>query len=160
MDTLRDMVATLLLTAVCALLFRFLLPEGSVSRTAKTVVSLVTLCAVCVPLFNVWGKLRGRDGISSGVFSFSEVMTTFPYELAQRRAELAVEGACDDIISQYTDVPREIKVEAHIHADGSIEIERIRIVFEAEPERREAMTSELIENCGIAPEIRVKNADE
>lgn len=160
MDELRSAVATLLITAVCALLFRFLLPEGNVSRTAKAIVGIVTLCAVCAPLFGFWGRLSGRDDLASGFPSFREPETTFPYGGFEREAAEAVTGVCESIIGKYTDAPHEITVAVHIPETGGIEIEQIRIVFAAAPDRLEAMTAELTEACGAAPEIRVGSADE
>lgn len=159
MDYFRGAVATLLLTAVCALLFRFLLPEGGVSRTAKTVVSLVTLCAVCAPLLGLWGKLSGETAFSSGLSAYMEARTTFPYETMERQAAQAVRDACEGILSEYTDAPHDIEVDMHIPEGGGIEIKRIRIVLESEPERLEEMKAELTECCGFAPEVRVKTDD-
>lgn len=160
LNELRGAVATLLMTAVCGLLFRFLLPEGNVSRTAKVIVSLVTLCAVCAPLFGVWGRLSGKTELTSGFPAFHAPETTFPSDSLERRAAEAVEAVCETIVLKYTVAPHEIAAAVHITETGGIEIEQIRIVFAAAPDRLEAMTAELTEACGAAPEIRVESADE
>ena len=156
----RGAVMTLLFCAVCGLLFRFLLPEGGVSRTAKVIVSLIMLSAVCAPLFGAWSALRGVEVPDGGIAGFGERDTTFPYESLEQEAAEAVAGVCGRIVDKYTSVSRQIAVSVHISEDNVIEIERVRILFEALPEGRDAMMAELTEECGVIPDIRVKTDDE
>lgn len=160
MQDVRNAVMTLLLCAVCGLLFHFLLPEGGVSRTAKTLVSLIMLCAVCAPLFGVWEHLRGFESDNRVFGEFGERDTTFPAALYEREAEAAVGEVCDAIVGKYTNVPRRIEVDAHISEDGAIRIDRVRITFEALPEGRDNIETEIYRECCVIPEIRVETVNE
>lgn len=159
MDTLREAVLLLSFCAVCGLLFHFLLPEGNVSRMAKTVMSLLMLCALCTPLFRVLDAFDGASGNSRIFSSFGERDTTFPEDLYRQTVEKEVCGVCGDIVKKYTDVPYEITADVHISDDGGIRIERVRIVFDALPEGRDAIEKEITEACGIVPAIGVKHED-
>ena len=160
LQELRSAVMTLLFCAVCGLLFHFLLPEGSVSRTAKTLVCLIMLCAVCAPLFGVWEHLRGFESEGRIFAGFGERDTTFPVELYEREAAEAVKTVCGAIVGKYTDVPRRIDVDTHISEDGGMRIDRVRITFDALPEGKEKIEAEIAGECGVIPEIRVEAANE
>ena len=159
-DDLRGAVMTLLFCAVCGLLFHFLLPEGSVARTAKILIGLVMLCAVCAPLFGVWQSLRGVGGEKRIFGRFGEPDTAFAVDLYEKEAERAVCGICEAIVKKHTDVRRKIAVDLHISEDGAIRIERVRITFDAPPEGREAIEDEIAGECGVIPEIRVEMINE
>ena len=153
---IRSAVMLLLFCAVGALLFRFLLPEGSVSRTAGVLVSLLLLSAVCTPLFGVMEYLGASVGEGAVFGEFGEPDTTFPRDLYREAAEAAAAEACGEIVGKYTDVPRTITVNAHITEENRIRIERIRIVFSAQPEGLERIEKEIAEECGVIPESRVE----
>ena len=158
--SMRSAVMTLLFCAVCGLLFHFLLPEGGVSRTAKILISLIMLCAVCTPLFGVWQALSGA-GAERPVFgSFGEPDTASAVDLYEREAEQAVRGVCEAIIKKYTNVGRKINVNVHISGDNTIQIEHVRITFDAPPEGREVIADEIAGECGVIPEIRVEMINE
>ena len=159
LDTLREAVLLLSFCAVCGLLFHFLLPEGGVSRTAKTVMSLLMLCALCMPLFRVLDAFDGASGNSRIFSSFGERDTTFPADLYREAVAEEVRGACGAIVEKYTDVPYEITADVHISDDGNIRIERVRIIFDALPEGRNAIERDITEACGIVPAIGVKHED-
>ena len=156
LNELRSAVLLLLFCAAAGLLFRFLLPEGGVARTARILVSLLMLCAVCTPLFGVMEYLGASVGEGAVFGTFGEPDTTFPRDLYREAAEEAVRTACDGIVGKYTDVPRKITVDAHITEDNGIWIERVRIVFGAPPEGRERIEQAIAEECGVIPEIRVE----
>lgn len=145
--------------AVCGLLFHFLLPEGSVSRAAKIVMSLLMLCALCTPLFRVFDAFDDTGGSGQIFSSFGERDTTFPEDLYREALAEEVRGACGAIVDKYTDVPYEITADVYISDDGGIRIERVRIVFDALPEGRNAIERDITEACGIVPAIGVKHED-
>ena len=156
---MRNAVMTLLFCSVCGLILGFLLPEGGVSRTVKTLISLVLLCALCAPIFGAleYFGTSLRDPVFS---SFGERDTSVPYDALLDKTEEAAREFCNAIVTRHTNVPREITVDAHISEDGVIRIEHVRIVFEALPEGREAIRDEITEEFGIIPEIRVEQEND
>lgn len=158
-NDLKGAVMTLLFCAVGGLLFHFLLPDGSVSRTAKILISLIMLCAICAPLFGVWQSLR-VIGESGTIFSGTgEPDTASVQEWYREEAERAVREVCDGIIRKHTNVGRKITVDVHITDDVAIRIERVRITFDAPPEGRKDIEKEIAGECGVIPEIRVEMTD-
>ena len=159
MDSLENSVLLLLFCSVCGLIFHFLLPEGSVSRTAKAAMSLLMLCALCTPIFGVFDHLRS-SGVDRVVFGgFGEADTTFPEEQYRRALGEEVAALCGETVKKYTNVPYRITADVHISGDGVISIERIRIVFDVPPEGRDAIETEIKERYGIIPEIKVEDAN-
>ena len=160
MNDIKSAVMTLALCAVCAMLFHFLLPEGGVSRTAKVLIGLVMLCAVCTPLFRAFTWFRG-SAAEERVFSrFGEWDTTFAYTLYEQEAERAVREACEGIIKKHTAARGSVSVSLHILDEGAIKIEHVRITFETAPEGRETIKNEIADACGVIPEIRVETVNE
>ena len=160
---LHEIRSAVLLLAFCAaagLLFHFLLPEGGVSRTARALISLVMLSAVCAPLFGVMEYLGASVG-ENGVFgSFGEPDTAASRDLYRETVEAAVGNVCGEIVKKYTNVPRKITVNAHITEENGIRIEHVRIVFDAPPEGREHIEEEIAKECGVIPEIRVERKND
>lgn len=147
---------TLLFCSVCGLILGFLLPEGGVSRTVKTLIGVVLLSAVCVPIFGVMEYFDASLADRALFSSFGERDTSAPYDAVLEKTEQAARAFCDTIVTRHTNVPRKITVNAHISEENVIRIERVRIVFEAPPEGREAIENEIASEFGIIPEIRVE----
>ena len=146
-----------LFCAVCGMIYHFLLPEGGVARTAKTVMSVLMLCALCTLLFRAFDFLDFSDSDSRIFADFGERDTTFPESLLRQTVADEVSGLCGAIVKKYTNVPHQIAADVHIGEEGVIQIERIRITFDAPPDGREALVREITEECGIIPEIRVEH---
>ena len=160
LQEIRSAVLLLVFCSAAGLLFHFLLPEGGVSRTARTLISLVMLSAVCTPLFGVMEYL-GATVEEKGVFgSFGEPDTAASRDLYRQTVEAAVADACGEIVKKYTRVPRKITVSAHITEDNGIRIEHVRIVFDAPPEGRKGIEEEIAKECGVIPEIRVEQQND
>lgn len=152
----RNAVLTLLFCAVCGLLFHFLLPEGGISRTAKILISLIVLLALCTPLFGVWQAMNRVSGEVEISAEHDQPDTARAAELYKQEAERAVCGVCETIIRKHTNVGREIEADVNISDDFTIMIEHVRITFEAQPEGREEIRTEIANECGVIPEIRVE----
>lgn len=160
MTELKSAVMTLLFCAMCGLILGFLLPEGGVSRTVKTLIGVVLLSALCVPIFGVFEFFDSELADRTLFSSFGERDTSVPYDVYLQKAEQAARSFCDTIVTRHTNVPRKITVDAHISEDNVICIEHVRIVFEALPEGRKAIEDEIAEEFGIIPEIRVEQEND
>lgn len=160
MTEMKNAVMTLVFCAVCGLVLGFLLPERGVSRSVKTLISIIILSAVCTPVFGVMEHFD-KDLAEKTIFSsFGERDTSVPYDVFLEKTKQAVEDFCETVVVRYTNVPHNISADAHISEDNVIRIEHVRIVFQAVPEGRDAIRDEIAEECGIIPEIRVEQKNE
>ena len=157
---IKRWVLALLFTSVCGMIYHFLLPSGSVSKTAKKIISLVMLCAVCMPVFGVFRAGTLFPSIPEIFGEAEEAETSVPYAYYENAARYAIEEQCRETVGKYTSVPFEVTADVHISADGGIRIEHIRIVFDAQPEGKDGMTAELTALLGMVPDIRVDGSDE
>ena len=160
MNDLKSAVVTLLFCSVCGLILGFLLPEGGVSRTVKTLIGVVLLSALCAPIFGVFELFDDAVSDRTLFSSFGERDTSAPYDAVLEKTEQTARAFCNTIVTRHTNVPRKITVSAHISEDNVISIEHVRIVFEASPEGREAIKDEIAAEFGIIPEIRVEQEND
>ena len=152
MEELKSWALLPLFVSAGCLICYYLLPASSVSKTARAVIAVVMLSAICLPLFSVAEKLGNTE------FSFDseEPDTMAPFAFYEKAAERTAEKTASDIIKKYTAVPFVCSADADCTEDGTVELLRIVIVFDARPEGEKEMRAELLRETGLVPEIRVK----
>ena len=156
MEILRTWALTLLFTAAGCFVFYFILPSGGLSKTAKSVISAVSLAAVMLPFFGIAGKLSDV----SFDFSFTEPETDAVPEYYLTAAEEAVSSVVREIILEYTSVPCEISVSVHAGEGQEVIADRIVLIFSALPENADSIRDEIAAETMIIPEIKTESADE
>lgn len=143
----------LLLLFVCAgsLIYCFLLPSGNISKTVKSVISVIVLSSVCIPLTAATGK-------GNILPDFSENSPEIPdmYDSYVSTARAAVEMVIAETVKKFTNVSYETDIIIDKSEDGSINIGYIGIIFSAAPGHQGDLRDALYENLGIMPDIRVE----
>ncbi len=150
MQELKLFAVMLVFLSAAGLIYYFLLPSGKVSQTAKAILSVCFLLAALSPLFSLASNV-------SPTFSFEEksVSSAFDGNVTDA-AKAALVRQIEAVIAEYTDVPCEVSVSAHIGEDYSIEIEQVNILFDAEIPDEGALREALHEALGFQPVLTVR----
>lgn len=155
MEALRDWGLLLLFLSAGSLIYCFLLPSGTVSKTAKAVISVVLMSLVFLPLFSAFGNISTEDFGLSGEYETEN----YDYFL-----EESVRASVNDVIRtavrKFTAVPYKTEIFINKTEDGNINIEYVGITFEAKPQFEDELCDALSEALGIIPDIRVELTDE
>lgn len=155
MEELKNWGLLLLFVSAGSLICCFLLPSGAVSKSAKAIISIVTLSVVFFPLFSVFGSFSDEDFNLSGSYE-SEDYNSYVVE----SVKAAAEDVISDTVRKFTNVPYETEIFVNKSTDGGINIEYVGISFSAKPQYEEKLTEALFEALGIIPDIRVELTDE
>ena len=155
MENLKDWGLALLFLSAGSLIYCFLLPSGTVSRTAKAVISVVLMSIIFMPLFSVFSSGDYSDFIFSGEYE-TENYDSFLRESVRSAAEEVIR----DTVRKFTSVPYKTEIFINKTEDGNINIEYAGIIFEARPQYEEKLTDALYEALGLIPDIRVELTDE
>lgn len=155
MEDLKAWGLLLLFLSAGSLIYCFLLPSGAVSKTAKSVISVVLMSLVFLPLFSAINNMNPED------FSFSGEYETENYDyFLEESVRSAAEDVIKNTVRKFTSVPYKTEIFINKTADGSINIEYVGITFEARPLQEEKLGEALYEALGIIPDIRVELTDE
>ena len=144
----------LLFVAVGGYIYYYLLPSSSVSDTAKAVLCVFSLTAVCAPLFGAFSD------INTEIFDFEVYSTKSNEDMLEYYANAArqtVEEKAYEAVRKYTAVSYKLETDINISDDYSINIEYIRLIFEKEIGETDALSRELEDVFGFIPEITVRN---
>ena len=144
----------LLFVSVGGYIYYYLLPSSSVSDTAKAVLCVFSLSAVCVPLFGAF------SGIDSDIFDFESYSTMNEEDALEFYADTArktIEENTLATVQQYTSVSYKLETDINISDDYSINIEYIHLIFEKEIGDTYDLARALEEVFGFIPEITVQN---
>ncbi len=155
MEELQSWGLLLLYMSAGSLIYCFLLPSGSVSKTAKSVISLCVTVSLSLPLFNTLGKLKGTD------FSFeipAEIREYDSYIISS--AEAAVEELIKEKVLEFTNVPYKTEIIIDKVENGSINIGYVSLIFSAKPLREEELRDALFQVLGVPIDIRVESVRE
>lgn len=156
-ERLKTWALCLVFIALASFIYYYLLPSGKVSQTAKTVISLVTVLAVCVPLFGFFEK--GSTVFSD--FSFSAETEIFePYSYYAHITETTVNDKVSLLVRQHTDIPFFIETQINISSDNCIDIEQVTVVFEKYPEKLPELSQNIEKELGISPKFRLKEKND
>ena len=150
MEEFRSWGLMILFVSAGSLIYCFLLPSGTVSKTAKNIVSVVIISAVFMPLFSVLSDFGGAAD-----FSAPPAQENFnPY--IEENVRSAVEGVIKDEIRKFTYVPYETEIFINIDGQMNINIEYVGITFSAQPQYEKELRQALYDALGILPHIRVE----
>ncbi len=148
MEEIKNWGLMLLFVSAGCMIYYFLLPSGSVSKTAKTAVSAIILGVICLPVFGF--------GEYSGSFSFEEndpPRTESFDEMIIESAKTAVENIIDETLSAFGELEYRTEVFIDKNDDGSININRVNIIFARRPDNEREIREQLKEKLGIMPDI-------
>lgn len=155
-ESLRNWALMLLFVSAGCFVYYHLLPSGSVSETAKRILSVVVIFTVSLPVYGMFADLGETE-----LFSFAEEDVSLPQSsgvyLSGTRTVTETEIAA--IIKKYTDIPFSVTAEVNIGEENSIVIERVEIVFEKRPPDKEKILAEITSELGMPPEIKVAETD-
>ncbi|MBO5396391.1 MAG: hypothetical protein J6A97_05865 [Clostridia bacterium] len=155
MAELKNWGLLLLFLSAGSLIYCFLLPSGTVSKTAKSVISVVLMSLVFLPLFSAFGNMNSDDFGLSGEYETEN----YDYFL-EESVRTAAEEVIRTTVRKFTAVPYKTEIFINKTEDGSINIEYVGITFEAKPQFEEKLGDALYEALGIIPDIRVELTDE
>ncbi len=130
------------------------MPSSSVSHTAKAVLCVFSLTAVCAPLFGAFSD------ITADIFDFEAYSTLNEEEALEYFAQTArktVEEKTLETVRKYTSVEYKLETEINISEDYSINIEYIRLIFEKEIGDTYELSRALEDVFGFIPEIMIDN---
>ena len=154
MENLKNWGLALLFLSAGSLIYCFLLPSGSVSKTAKAVISVVLMSLIFMPLFSVFSSSDLEDFISPGEYE-TENYDSFIEESVRAAAEKVIR----ETVRKFTSVPYKTEIFINKTEDGNINIEYAGIIFEAKPQFEEKLSEALYEALGLIPDIRVELTD-
>ena len=154
MEEIKTWGIFLLFLSAGSLIYCFLLPSGAVSKTAKSVISIVLMTLVFMPMFSVFSSFSFADADFSG-----EYETQNYDDFMEKSVRSATEEVIKNIVRKFTSVPYKAEIFINKAADGSINIEYVGITFEAQPQYEEKLGDALFEALGIIPDIRVELTD-
>lgn len=155
MEDIKYWALMMIFISAGSLIYCFLLPSGNVSKTAKSIISLVVLSSVCFPVFGVFSSFESKD------FSFSEAPSIYSFDdvlisTVKKETESIIYGT----VIKYTNVPYETEIFIDKTEDDSINIEYVGITFSAKPQREKEMREELFEQLSLMPDIKVEYVSE
>lgn len=154
-ESIGSWAVMLVFMAASSLVYHCLLPSGRISKTAGTLMSLLTVLCVMLPLYGIIAK-NGEELMSP--FSFNAEDTSM-YEPYSRYAEIAKEALREQlsvIIERYTREEYRIEAEINISEDGCIDIKQVSVMFEKYPEKIEELSSEIEAVLGTVPVFGLK----
>ena len=144
----------LLFVSVGGYIYYYLLPSSSVSQTAKAVLCVFSLSAVCMPLFGAFSH------IDSDIFEFESYSTMNEEDALEFYADTAlktIEEKTLETVQKYTSVSYKLETDINISEDYSINIEYIRLIFEKEIGDTNELSRALEELFGFIPAITVQD---
>lgn len=148
MEEIKNWGLMLVFVSAGCMIYYFLLPSGSVSKTAKTVLSVVVFCVISMPLFSAFFSLP------DGEFDFSEPPEMADYnDILLSSVKKAVEDIVDDTVKKYTSQEYKMQSDIDISQDGSINIKQVNIIFSERPVHEKDIREELSEKLNIMPDI-------
>ncbi len=155
MDEIKNWGLMLVFVSAGCMIYYFLLPSGSVSKTVKSVLSVIILGVICMPVFNVLFSL------SDFSFDFSEApeMENFD-EMIKESAEKAVENIIHETVTKYTSQEYKTEIIIDITEDDSINIKKVNIIFNKRPAHEKDIREELKEKLNIMPDISTEKVYE
>lgn len=155
MEEIKSFGLMLLFVSAGSLIYCFLLPSGAVSKTAKSVISILLMSLVFLPLFSVFGSVSTEDFGLSGSYKTEDYNSYL---------EESVKAVTRDVIKEtvvkFTNVPYKTEIFVNKSEEGNINIEYVGITFSAKPQFEKEMTEALTAALGIIPHIRVELTDE
>ena len=143
----------LLFTALAGFIYDHLLPGGRVSATARAVASVLSVAAVCVPLFGFFSN-ADNDLAFSGLNGESGAYE--PYSYYADIAVKTVEDRITNIVRAYTDNSFFIETDVNIRDDMCIDIKQVSVIFEKYPDGLEELSLAIENELGIAPVFALK----
>ena len=155
MEELKSWGGLMLFVSAGSLIYCFLLPLGSVSKIAKSVISIVFICAAFMPVADIAKLFPDVDFPSR-----EEAQTADFSAYVEDAARSEIEKIIHDCVRKHTFVPYETEIFINKTEDGGINIEYVGITFEARPQYEEKLRDALYEALGIIPVIRVELTDE
>lgn len=157
MEELRDWALMLVFLALSGFIYYYLLPSGRVSETAKNVFSLLTVAAVCVPLFGLFGaseELLSGFGVDTPGESYA------PAEVYAEIARDTIEEKLSLIIKKHTGEPFFIETEIHISDGMCIDIKQVTILFGKYPDGLPELSLDIEAALGITPHFALKENED
>ena len=155
MEKLKEWAVLLLFLSAGSLIYCFLLPSGNISKTVKSIVSVVSLSLICMPLFGL------NDFIKEPLFPEDTPPEIKDYSsYIKDEAKHRTEELIYSVIKKYTPVPCKIYAGIDINEDNCINIEYVSIVFSAHPDREKEIREELFRILGIMPIIKTEEVHE
>lgn len=155
MEELKNWGIMLIFVSSGTLIYCFLLPSGGVSKTAKSVLSVLVLFCVLFPMFGVY------DAFSQGNINFLDAPEIEEYDdLYISSARAATESVIKETVRKYTTVPYKTEIFIDKTEDGSINIEYVGITFSAEPQKETELREALYDALLIIPDIKVEYVSE
>lgn len=148
MDTLRGWAVMLVFIALSGFIYYYLLPSGRVSDTAKAVFSVMTVAAVCLPLFGFFdgsARLFSELGAGGGGESYA------PFDAYADIARATVEEKLSLAVKKYTDGEFIIETDINISDGMCIDIKQVSVIFEKYPEKLPELSLEIEDMLGITP---------
>ena len=150
MEELKSWGGLMLFVSAGSLIYCFLLPLGSVSKIAKSVISIVFICAAFMPVADIAKLFPDVDFPSR-----EEAQTADFSAYVEDAARSEIEKIIHDCVRKHTFVPYETEIFINIDEDFGIRIEYVRLIFSAAPQYEENIREELTQKIGIIPDIRV-----
>ncbi len=155
MENLKSWGILLLFVSAGSLVYCFILPSGSISKTAKSVLSVCVLSCVCFPLFGVFSAFTDYE------INFSSVPDIKEYDdIYIDSVRTAAQELIEEIIRKYTFVPYKTEIFIDKTDDGSINIEYVGITFSAKPQYEKEMREALYDALLTVPDIKVEYVSE
>lgn len=155
MDDIKSWGLILVFVSAGCMIYYFLLPSGSVSKTAKAVLSSLVFGVICMPLFSVIISVPDM----SFEFSSAPDMEDFDgFVLSQARK--ATESIIEECIKKYTDEEYKTEIFIDISDDSFINISKVNIIFQVRPAHEKDIRQELYDKLGIMPDIFTEKVNE
>lgn len=155
MESLKNWGLMLLFISAGSLIYCFLLPGGSVSKTARAVISACVIISLALPLADAFGSFH------SDRFRIEEPPEINNYSsYFEKQTREVIEDRIQGVISRFTSVSYKTEILIDIDEMMNINIGYVKIVFSAEPQKKKELSDALFNELGIMPDIRAEYASE
>ena len=112
------------------------------------------LLCVLLPLFSFLG-------MEAPSFAPAEEQTLddAAAEILLESVKRQLRAAAEVTVKEFTDLPFEMEISAHITADYGIDIQQVRLTFLEDFGQREALAAALEEAFGFAPSVEIREGE-
>lgn len=152
MESIKNWGMLLLFVCAGSLIYCFLIPNGNISKTVKSVISVLVLTSVCSPLISAVGELSSF--IPDEKAKENEIRDYSDEYIALARE--SVNTVIANTVKEFTSVAYKTDIGIDKTEDGSINIEYVGIIFQAKPEKEKELREAIYSQIGLMPDIKVE----
>ena len=158
MDQIKSWAFSVCIASICGSILNIFVPEGSLQKTFKCVISIFFLCVVISPILNI---------DVSDLFNQEKIYLNAEYVYEENEFEkISIKAFEENLIYETEKLLAEkevdfadLSINVNISEDGGIDISEFNITFDREG-NFDSLKNEIKEKIGIEPEIIISGVNE